>query len=790
MSTEEYDKEKSEAPTRASDAESGKDSDYRGQVVGSYELVEILAKGGMGTVYLARHPKLPRKAVIKFLRNPDNNLHKELFEREAQVLASLGDHDNIVTIYEWGEQDNNGFFVMEFVDASLADLINRADKGLPAKNALAMIADAADALQYAHEKGILHRDVKPANLMYDTQRKRVKVTDFGVAKFMAPDGPKGGTIVGTPMYMAPEQLDASYIGPESDVYGLGITLAEALAGGVPPTETRGAIPETGEERPIIAFMRERRPDLDEAVLAIIDKATAMKRAKRYETMTAFSEDLRAVVNGLSSVAEKESKTSSKLAPTLLSEPPVEDDHRRSFLVAGSVVGLALVVSAVFAVPWLSGSGGTAQADALDRAKSRMDHGDLTGARGLYQAIIDSHGVSDVALYGLGYASIKDAEAAKAAFLDMEDEALRNEGLGAVAYAAGDYDNAATVLAQADTSYAGVLRAKMDEAVSADDLAEFTRDPALYFNWQRHEALRLLGQAYYRLGRLDEAERAFEEIRGTVGGEGFAALYAERIAERRAYTERFENIAAVREAIASRELPEAEGSDDEWTSEPLRYLVVPVTDGIGPVGRELGIADWLATLLMRSLESETALRPVNRDEIDRVLQEYMLMGALGDPAEQRNLGKLRGARLLFQFGNLSLGTEQEWTIDVVDTRTTEQFQAGGVPYTQEFSRDSFVEEITNRIADAVAKRYPLRGRVYREGDKAILNIGEAVGVVAGMRFDLRESDQKRDRVENAWVEVGDTEAIDEEATVVSLSGIDVSKLPKSKEDALYAEIMAQ
>jgi serine/threonine protein kinase len=203
-----------------------------------FELVELLGRGGMGTVYKARQKGLDRMVALKIMpasaaKDPS---WPERFGREARALARLS-HPNIVGIYDSGEVEGVYFLAMEFVDGVNLRQMIRARSAGP-KDALALVTQICDALQYAHEEGVVHRDIKPENILVD-QRGRVKIADFGLAKLLG--GKDGGytltrsqQAMGTPHYMAPEQWEKPLdVDHRADIYSLGVVFYELLTGELP-----------------------------------------------------------------------------------------------------------------------------------------------------------------------------------------------------------------------------------------------------------------------------------------------------------------------------------------------------------------------------------------------------------------------------------------------------------------------------------------------------------------------------------------------------------------------------
>ncbi len=201
------------------------------------EILECLGRGGMGVVYKARQPKLNRLVALKILaREKENEAHfAERFLREAQALARLN-HQNIVTVYDFGEADGLFYLLMEFVDGMNLRELLRTRKMAP-EEAIAIVPPICEALQYAHEQGIVHRDIKPENILLDKQG-RLKIADFGIAKILGTPGGEealtGGRSLGTPHYMAPEQVEKPQsVDHRADIFSLGVVFYEMLTGELP-----------------------------------------------------------------------------------------------------------------------------------------------------------------------------------------------------------------------------------------------------------------------------------------------------------------------------------------------------------------------------------------------------------------------------------------------------------------------------------------------------------------------------------------------------------------------------
>ena len=202
------------------------------------EILELLGEGGMGAVYRARQRKLERLVALKILSRElsADPAFAQRFLREAQALARL-QHPNIVSLYDFGEAVGTYFLVMEYAEGlNLRQILLRGD--LKPREALAIVPQICDGLQYAHEAGVIHRDIKPENVLVD-RNGRVKIADFGLAKILGQTGPSvtltgTGQVMGTPQYMAPEQLsNARDVDHRADIYSLGVVFYELLTGNLP-----------------------------------------------------------------------------------------------------------------------------------------------------------------------------------------------------------------------------------------------------------------------------------------------------------------------------------------------------------------------------------------------------------------------------------------------------------------------------------------------------------------------------------------------------------------------------
>ena len=281
-----------------------------------YELEELVGTGGMSTVFRAHDLQLERRVAIKILHEhyAEDPEYLERFRREARAVARLS-HPNIVTVIDRGDDDGRQYIVFENVEGeNLKELIVRSGP-LPVRHALELVLAVADGLAFAHEQGLVHRDVKPQNVLLSREGE-IKVTDFGIARSLHVDHgmTQTGTVLGTGEYLAPEQASGKPVSPATDVYSLGVVLWELLAGEVPFTGDNFvavALRHVNEPPP---SLRQRRPDVSPRLDAAVERALAKDPARRFPTMAAFAEELRACL------AEPEQQPVDDLALTLVTPP--------------------------------------------------------------------------------------------------------------------------------------------------------------------------------------------------------------------------------------------------------------------------------------------------------------------------------------------------------------------------------------------------------------------------------------------------------------------------------------
>ncbi|MBX3703840.1 MAG: serine/threonine protein kinase [Steroidobacteraceae bacterium] len=268
-----------------------------GQVFHHFKVQQELGRGATATVYRAIDDRNGGTVALKTLSLaddwPDDLLDEAKLRllREADAAGSLA-HPDIVEIKEAGEHDGIVYLAMEYVEGVNLGMHATEGRLLPPRLVAEMCARVADALYFAHQRGIIHRDIKPANIVFDQRNRRVRVMDFGVARLVDSRATRTGVILGSPSYMAPEQLDARPVTAQSDLFSLGVTVFQLLTGMLPfrSDSIPGLMQKiSGEPHPPLRVVR---PDLPASLSAVIDRALEKDPELRYRSGAEMAQALR------------------------------------------------------------------------------------------------------------------------------------------------------------------------------------------------------------------------------------------------------------------------------------------------------------------------------------------------------------------------------------------------------------------------------------------------------------------------------------------------------------------
>ncbi len=263
--------------------------------IGRYQILRCLGKGAMGEVFLGRDPHINRLTAIKTLRFEESFADdeiaeiKEKFFREAESAGTLS-HANIVTIYDAGEDRDLAYIAMEYLEGITLLRFTRAKRLLPVRKIITYFTKIAEALDYAHDQGIVHRDIKPANVMV-LKNGEIKITDFGIARITTSSHTQTGVVKGTPYYMSPEQFSGAKVDGRSDIFSLGTMLFQLLTGSLPffsesPAVLMNQIMNFPHPNP-----RAINPRVMPAIIPIVDKALEKQADRRYPRAGHMAADL-------------------------------------------------------------------------------------------------------------------------------------------------------------------------------------------------------------------------------------------------------------------------------------------------------------------------------------------------------------------------------------------------------------------------------------------------------------------------------------------------------------------
>jgi serine/threonine-protein kinase len=324
---------------------------------GRYRLEAKLGSGGMSTVYLARDQTLDRDVAVKVMHREMSEQADQLerFRQEARAVAKLS-HPNVVAVIDAGEDGGHPYIVFEYVEGeTLKQRINRVG-ALDPQEALAYAIEIARGLTVAHARNMVHRDVKPQNVLIDAEG-RAKLTDFGISRQLEQDGMTAtGRVLGTTDYVAPEQAMGHGVDPRSDLYSLGVVLYEMLIGQVPfhaDSQVGVAMKHVNE---VLPDVQQRRPEVSAAAALVVERATAKEPAQRYQEVGEMIDDLS---TALEVEAARAGSTTGEATSILDAVPPAK--RKLSGRARRSWAAIALIVlvggGALLAVQ-LIGSGNT------------------------------------------------------------------------------------------------------------------------------------------------------------------------------------------------------------------------------------------------------------------------------------------------------------------------------------------------------------------------------------------------------------------------------------------------
>jgi eukaryotic-like serine/threonine-protein kinase len=327
---------------------------------GRYKLEAKLGSGGMSTVYLARDTTLDRQVAVKVMHREMSEQADQLerFRQEARAVAKLS-HPNVVAVIDAGEDGGHPYIVFEYVEGeTLKQRINRVG-ALDAQEALAYTIEVARGLTVAHARNMVHRDIKPQNVLIDSEG-RAKLTDFGISRQLEQDGMTAtGRVLGTTDYVAPEQAMGHPVDQRSDVYSLGVVLYEMLVGQVPfsaDSQVGVAMKHVNEELPDV---QQRRPELSAAAALVVERATAKDPGRRYQEVGEMIDN---PSTALEVEAARAGTASGEATSVLEAVPPAErklagGGNWSRLAIVVLILGFAAAIAAVVLISSGNGPGG-------------------------------------------------------------------------------------------------------------------------------------------------------------------------------------------------------------------------------------------------------------------------------------------------------------------------------------------------------------------------------------------------------------------------------------------------
>lgn len=718
-----------------------------GSRVGNYHVLARIGEGGFGVVYRAQDLHLGREVALKFMRRALQPGERLRFEQEAKALALLGGHPHIVQIFAWGEEEGVPYLVLEYLPDNSARLRVRNGGSVKPQRALEIAAQAARALQAAHDAGIVHGDVKPENILL-TKSGTAKLGDFGLAR-MVGQGESSRSMAGPPGYLAPEQLRGETPSVLTDIYSLGATLCHLLTGNLPHASPPSEL------------------DLSNELRSLIERAAAENPVDRFRSAAQFADALEA-----------------RIQPAHTAHPAGKRGLLATASFAAVVVMISVVANTFIDIPFRAPAGTAVLAE----AETHLEKGELTEARQDFQDYLSRHPSNDAANYGLGFALLlqNELQGARAAFASLKEESLRMDGTAALAWAEKGREALPEIeaAARAGAPYALILLAEAKlgggDALAAVQELKRIDDDDLHYAFQRTRLHQTLGMAEFRVGNYSAAIQEFQALEAgpDEDQDNVHAAYLE-MAKAKANASTREDLTE-RIARLKQAKTESAPAPPRWENRPLRLWILPAFAEPETYAKNSGIAEALPWRLAMGISSQAApgLDIVDREFTTEVLAEQQLAAELVAPGEGVRIGSLLGAHALVQLQFRKVMREEFLTVQIVNIESTRLVPVGEFAMGADTSLSSLGEQVLASMEKASRREFPLRARVKLVEDEATLGLGSSVGVQNQMRFELFESATASAPVGSAVV-VSTTA----DAASVKLEGVPASEIPA---DGFYAQ----
>jgi len=756
--------------------------DLAGRTIGKYTIIEQLGKGGMGIVYKGRDTVLNRTVALKVL--PKELLSEPSmvarFRREAEAAANLN-HPNIVSVYDVGEEEGVQFIAMEFVDGPSLSAIIAQQGWLQPERALDIIDEVAQGLAVAHEAGLVHRDIKPGNILIDG-KGHAKIVDFGLVQ--ADDSTRitsTGTLLGTVRYMSPEQCRGERLDSRSDLFSLGVVLYRMLSGKLPfnadtPVATTHQIV---EEDPVPIHVL--RPDLLPSLCKIVARMMAKDVEKRYQTADELRQDVakcREMMGSVTIVRDGWHAGLKSRFRTMLRKRW----FRHLARLTAAIVAVAVIASGY--TVWRY----TQLGNLVQEAEAYFDRGMAADAARGFERVLRMAPDHREAKLGMAYCLVEMGEFGRAEQTFGEvgpQQGHRDVGLAAIKYAQGDYDKAEELCNKAAQRYSDngyvhtilgnihFVRGDVDKAIQQYELALRKRPR---FTWQQAATHINLGRAYADKGEYNQAMKHYiraaetenprylteyalalqktnqyedamtqvDRALKTDPQDELAALLKAQIEQRMALeadehrSEEFrERLNELVKMYGERRQAARPEFVDDWTSRPA-VLSLAIGDLSGAKLRA-GFKDLVVARLTQLLSAGGRVQPVEREIINQLMQELQLGSSdLVDQDTALRLGRLFAASLV-GIGKMGLFDNKiTVTLDLIETETSLKKIGVTVPFEKATGITEMAQTLADKITDEIVRHYPLKAKVTELKDEEasfLVNIGSKQGLKQGTEMAL-------------------------------------------------------
>jgi len=691
-------------------------------ILGKYRLIKLLGKGGMGEIYLAEHTQLRKLVAIKIISEELSMSPQfvRLFKREARSAAKL-QHPNIAQVFDYGEEKGKYFYVMDYVQGrTLAEIIDTAAP-LPLKRAQAVFRQILEALEHAHKSGIIHRDVKPSNILIDDAGS-VKLLDFGLARSIYGDDSLtavGQSPGGTASYTSPEQRKGDSTDARTDIYSVGVTMFEMLTGVVPrnvPSPRQRLASDL--KKTLNPLQKVRASQVTNVVMKCLEDVS-----ERYRTTEQVLEEVKKIERGM----------------------------QQQRWVLGSAAG-AVAAAGVAIVVMLSL---TPPKSLATDAVRYLEEDKFSKAAKLFAKLSAKNPSGVKSRYGLGlsYIGLGELEKARAEFEKIAQSSGGNttadeEGLARVAFVSNEEDEALKICENAiktgrqhtlvHVTLGDIyrLRNQLDKALEEYKEA-LVRKPM--FRYQLAEAYAGLGYVLMKRGEYEEALKAVESAEETKTGDDVSAFLKSEIA-RRTDAEGQERIDALVDDLIKQAEQRAvvETPKETWGWKPTVLAILDLKRS-GVVPARAGEYEMLMFNLTRALHQEKRITVVEREVLEALLTELRLgTSDLADRTAELRLGRVLPAGLMVAGGLRSDKGRFGVDIRLVETETTQLKEMLSQEQQDGESMTEFAERLAGLLAEKIRAVRPLKGVIVkRDGNAVTLDIGAKHGLTPETEMNIVE-----------------------------------------------------